>query len=60
MGDVSSCEPTVGRAAFARRAVSSRRMEVSDAMWEAAGEMFYKELPKDCGLPDEKYDHIVP
>ena len=33
-------------------------MEVSDAMWEAAGEMFYKELPKDCGLPDEKYDKI--
>ena len=27
-------------------------------MWEAAGEKFYKELPKDCGLPDEKYNKI--
>ena len=33
-------------------------MEVDEAMWEAAGEKFYEQLPKDCGLSDEKYDKI--
>lgn len=41
-----------------RGVVSPRRMEVSDAMWEAAGEKFYRELPVDCGMADEKYSLI--
>ena len=45
------------RAAFAG-AVSSGGMEVTEAMWEAAGEKFYEKLPVDCGLSDEKYSTI--
>ena len=33
-------------------------MEVTEAMWEAAGEKFYEKLPIDCGLSDEKYSTI--
>ena len=33
-------------------------MEVTDSMWEAAGEKFYEKLPKDCGMSDEKYELV--
>lgn len=40
------------------RPVSCGGMEVTDSMWEAAGEAFYEKLPKDCGMSDEKYELV--
>ena len=38
--------------------VSVRQMEVSEAQWDSAREIFYGKLGQDCGMAVEKYQRI--
>ena len=53
-----SCEHTAG-ASFDIGSVSVRQMEISEAQWEMAGELFESKLNKDCGMTEEKYELVT-